>query len=143
MRTFPMGIGVLQTTLEEKFNLGPHEAEELILNTHIGNTDPFSDEQTQQLIQQFVERMLTGIRRILISFEDSHNVEIEEVFICGGGSELNGLQEVMEEDLGCILDLGIPGHGRRCRWPSSDRHKRKSYWEAGFGCNPRPGDLAQ
>ncbi|MAA78057.1 MAG: hypothetical protein CL916_02270 [Deltaproteobacteria bacterium] len=52
------------------------------------------------LIVQEFQKWSTGIRQLLISFEDQLDIEIQQVQICGGGSRIHGVEEYLHADLG-------------------------------------------
>jgi type IV pilus assembly protein PilM len=58
-----------------------------------------TNEDTEVLLAA-LQPMLNSIRATLINFEDTTEMEIDEVLICGGGSALTGLREHLAEDLG-------------------------------------------
>lgn len=70
---------------EASGRLGPAPAAVPI--AHKGPALPSED----QILREAISPLLAEIRSTLISFEDAHAVEVEEVLLCGGTAGLNGL----------------------------------------------------
>ncbi|MEL6345022.1 MAG: pilus assembly protein PilM [Myxococcota bacterium] len=75
----------------------PDLAEEEIDTQTGANAPVLSD--TEALLRA-LQPQLNNLRATLISFEDTAQVEIDEVLICGGGADLQGLREHLTEELG-------------------------------------------
>lgn len=56
-----------------------------------------------RVLREALSPLLTDLRATLIAFEDSTDVEIDEVLVCGGAAELGGLLDLLRENLGVIV----------------------------------------
>ncbi len=59
--------------------------------------------QGPQVLRNALEPLLSDLRASLIAFEDGLGLEIDEVLVCGGASEQQGLVELLRETLGVIV----------------------------------------
>jgi len=63
------------------------------------------------VMRPVLERLLTEINRSFDFYKSQFKEEVEEekrIFICGGGAELKGLKEYIEDQLGAKVDLLTP-----------------------------------
>ena len=70
-----------------------------------------------------IQKWSTAVRQVLISFEDQLEIEVLQIQLCGGGSQIKGIEEYL------LADFGVPVH----KMISSDSREELysfglSYW---------------
>lgn len=61
------------------------------------------DSTPDSFIVQEIQKWSTAVRQVLISFEDQLEIDIQQVQICGGGSQINGIEEYLQVDFGVTV----------------------------------------
>ncbi len=56
-----------------------------------------------QVLRNALEPLLADLRASLIAFEDAQSLGVDEVLVCGGGAEQQGLVELLRANLGVIV----------------------------------------
>lgn len=104
-RAVPVGLQKIVNNLHSELNLSLEETEELLQLTNFSpNSVLEKSDHSQTVIQNSFNALQMSIRRVLIAFEEGHQLDIDQVLMCGGGAELKGIIEAFQEDLGVPVE---------------------------------------
>lgn len=92
----------LTLALCQHLNLEWDAAVDLKHRSALGD-DTAPDARAGRVLRDALEPLLSDLRATLIGIEDSYEVGVDEVLVCGGTAELSGLVELLREDLGVIV----------------------------------------
>jgi len=93
---FALGGQAFTKRLSNIFNISFPEAESLKLKYSTGQTDPKLTEQIQRIFADDLKVWLSGLKISLESFVSSDVLPFN-ILLCGGGSGLPGLKQVLEQ----------------------------------------------
>jgi Tfp pilus assembly PilM family ATPase len=103
IRSLSRGMKEILTELQRSF---PEQESQKVLsscNIMFPNIMVEEDEESQTtdaLIIRFLQKWSTAVRQVLISFEDTLEIEVSQIQICGGGAKIVGIDDFLSEDLG-------------------------------------------
>ena len=95
----------LSHSLAESQSISDAEAEEIMWMTDLAVRAASVEEMDFTPMYDARDQLIQDIQRSLILFEDSTNVEIERVRICGGGAGQKGMITLLEEALGVPVEM--------------------------------------
>ena len=102
IRSIGKGMGALTDMLSQRFP--GEDIHALLTNTNIAPSHVLVEEEEEpspeSYIIQEVHKWSNAVRQVLISFEDSQGIEVSQISLCGGGSQLPGIAEYLSDDFG-------------------------------------------
>lgn len=128
-RSIPIGGNALTTSVASMMNLSPEEAEERKrrvdinpegVTSTLGASDP-----ARQVTLPFVDELIRELRRSIIFFqsqaaEAGMSVAIDNLVLAGGGTQLPGLPEYLQERLGINVMILDPLAAQTTAGPASE-----------------------
>ncbi len=75
---------------------------------------------TREVLEKALQPLMARLRATLLGMETEHDLDVEEIVLCGGSSKLMGLPELMADDFGLLVrrapvsdEAELAGDGQR------------------------------
>ena len=107
-RQIPMGMSQLIQALMESQNINAEEATDILWPMDISLQSAAIAEHDFSTLYQSRDALIEAIQTTLILFEDSIEIEIDRVRICGGGAGQKGMKALLEEALEVPVEIISP-----------------------------------
>jgi len=111
LRTIDWGGRDIDAALLTRYRFGPGEVGDYKrrMVTLAGGSDDESVQQLVGTVREATTPLVAQLRTTLIAFEDEQHKEVDAVYVCGGGSELRGFCQFLQQQLGVtVQDLPLP-----------------------------------
>ena len=103
-RQINTGMSKLIDALMTSQNIEEDEAESLLWATDLSLQSAGIEDLDFTPLYQSRDALIQAIQTTLILFEDSIELEIDRVRICGGGAQQKGMVEILQEALGVPVE---------------------------------------
>ncbi len=101
-RTLDWGGRDIDAALESQYQFDPGDLEDYKqrVATLRGYQDDPEVGKMVQAVQEATRPLVALLRTTLVAFEEERDLEVEAVYLCGGGAKLRGLEDHLHEELG-------------------------------------------